>query len=289
MRAIVTPMDNPREVYALCINSISNEQLKLRMQAIATEVAAAALEYHEKVQAKNLFEIPEVDCRDEDVVIGEVTKKELSDTYSKHMRGPTKPARQVYNQLLASAPRRKCPYCGFGHASTLDHYLPKAKFPILSVLPWNLVPACKDCNTGKNAATATEQDQQTLHPYFEHPRIITDQWLYARVLTENPPVIEFFVDPPEAWHPVEKSRVLAHFRDYKLASRFSIEASNELASLKDTLGRVWLASALAGVQDHLRFTAEGKSAVHVNAWDTAMYQALVECEWYCDGGFRDFM
>ena len=288
MRSIATPMDNPHEVYALCINSISNEQLKLRMQAITAEVAAAAQEYHEKVQVKNLFEIPKIECRDEDVVIGEVTKKELSDTYSKHMRGFTKPARQLYNQLLASAPRRKCPYCGFGHASTLDHYLPKAKFPILSVLPWNLVPACKDCNTGKNAAIATVQDQQTLHPYFEHPRIVTDQWLYARVLTETPPVLEFFVNPPEVWDPVDKSRVLAHFRDYKLASRFSVEASNELASLKGTLSQVWTTSASAGVQDHLRFSAAGKSAVHVNAWDTAMYQALVESEWYCNEGFRAF-
>lgn len=288
MRAISVPAQDPQLVYDLCVNSIADEGLKARLQAIKAEVVAAAVDYQQKGLINQLFTIPAIDCDNDDIVVGQVTKKELKATYSSHMVGDSKPARRVYTDILGKAPRKKCPFCGFGQASTLDHYLPKARFPILSVLPWNLVPACKDCNTGKNAATATAQDQQTLHPYLEHPRIVSDQWLHARVLTGTPPVLEFFVSPPEDWDQVDKTRVLAHFRDYKLASRFSIEASNELANLKDTLDLVWSDSALAGVQDHLRVIAAGKKAVHVNAWDTAMYQALLKSEWYCDEGFRAF-
>ncbi|TPJ42888.1 HNH endonuclease signature motif containing protein [Mesorhizobium sp. B2-7-1] len=59
-----------------------------------------------------------------------------------------------------------CPFCGgLGHTWTLDHYLPKANFPAYSVNPSNLVPCCRDCNSGKNASFGAELHEQTLHPY----------------------------------------------------------------------------------------------------------------------------
>ena len=40
----------------------------------------------------------------------------------------------------------KCPFCGIGTVSTLDHYLPKSKYPALAITPKNMIPACRDCN-----------------------------------------------------------------------------------------------------------------------------------------------
>jgi hypothetical protein len=282
-------MHSPEEVYKLCINSIADQNLKHRLSLITDDVLAAAHEYYDKAQVRDLFSIVPTACKNEEIVVGAVTKAELKKTYSDHMLGAGKPARHIYDLLLANAPRRKCPLCGFGHATTLDHYLPKSKFPLLSVLPWNLVPACKDCNTGKNSTIATSEHEQTLHPYFEQHAIIDEQWLHARVIPGTPPVLEFYVAPPLRWSRVEKARVESHFKSYKLATRFSIEASNELASLKDIFSLFWDDLGIDGIQLHLQRAAQGKSRQHANSWDTAMYQALAASNWYLRGGFRNFL
>lgn len=289
MRAISLPTHSPEDVYNLCVNSIADKNLRYRLSLITSDIINAAHEYFDKAQARHLFSIAPVTCRNEEIVVGDVTKAELKNTYSDHMVGIGKPARHIYDLLLASAPRRKCPFCGFGQATTLDHYLPKTKFPILSVLPWNLVPACKDCNTGKSSAIATSEHEQTLHPYFEQRAVIDEQWLHARLITSTPPVLEFYVAPPLHWDPVEKARVESHFQSYKLATRFSIEASNELASLKDIYSVLWDDLGIDGIQLHLQGTARGKARQHANSWDTAMYQALAASNWYLSGGFRSFL
>lgn len=52
------------------------------------------------------------------------------------------------NKLLQS-----CPYCGLPSMLTLDHYLPRSvnRFPHLSVLTANLVPACMPCQIAKGS------------------------------------------------------------------------------------------------------------------------------------------
>jgi hypothetical protein len=55
----------------------------------------------------------------------------------------------------------RSPFCGVGHGSALDHNLPKTKFPQLLVVPLNLVPSCKNCNTGNNTVIAVSGDLKT--------------------------------------------------------------------------------------------------------------------------------
>ncbi len=42
-----------------------------------------------------------------------------------------------------------CPYCLERSTETLDHYLPKSSFPLLSITPVNLIPSCDTCNRKK--------------------------------------------------------------------------------------------------------------------------------------------
>jgi hypothetical protein len=180
----------------------------------------------------------------------------------------------------------KCPFCGFGQASTLDHYLPKAKYPQFSVLPFNLVPSCKDCNTGKSTAIATTAEGQCLHPYFDHQNFIKDQWLYAKVRETEPATIYFFVKAPEQWDNISKAKVQAHFSNFKLDSRYSVEAGNEMVSLRDVLVNYCQSLGSEWVRQHLKMEANSSASQHSNSWKTAMFQALVASDWYCDGGFR---
>lgn len=60
---------------------------------------------------------------------------------------------------------KRCPICdcSFAYSQvTLDHILPKSKFPFLSITPINLVPTCYNCNMRKNDGIPSK----VLNPYF---------------------------------------------------------------------------------------------------------------------------
>jgi len=60
-----------------------------------------------------------------------------------------------------------CPLCGSLHSGTLDHLLPKERFPAFSIFSKNLVPACK-CNGNKGQLLVGPlPGARILHPYFD--------------------------------------------------------------------------------------------------------------------------
>lgn len=275
MRAMVAPAYDPRLVYQTCINSIADENLRYRLNLSTNDIVIAAADYRQRAEAKQLYTIPSNSCGNDDIALGSVTKKELKSVYSTHMVGRAKPARVIYDSILSQAPLGRCPFCGMGHASTLDHYLPKTKYPQLSAIPLNLVPSCKDCNTGKSTAIATSAEEQSLHPYFDHNGFTSEQWLFAEVISTYPETVRYFVDPPEHWDYVSKRRVQSHFEAFKLASRYGIEAANELAGRKQFLDFLRNEYGSKALVELLIKEAASHAENHVNSWQTALYQALV--------------
>lgn len=285
MRAMTVPNYTPSQVFQECTNSIADISLRSRLEAVSQNIDYAANDYRVKAPTSQLYTILPNNCNNNDIVIGAVTKKELKDVYSAHMVPKGKPARKVYDYVLASAPRGRCPFCGFGHASTLDHYLPKSKYPQFSVLPLNLVPCCKDCNSGKHADSAITEAQQSLHPYFDHAQYVNEQWLFAAVNQTSPVTIHFYAQAPDHWADISKARVQSHFEEFKLGARYAIEASNQLACLRDTLTSYREINGVAAVKQHLTIEANTHFRQHKNSWQTAMFQSLANSDWYCDGGF----
>ncbi|MCL1463680.1 HNH endonuclease [Argonema galeatum] len=285
MRALAKPNYDPKTVYQMCVNSIRNEDLRDRLNLVTLKIVDAAGDYEQKAKAKQLYSIPPNNCENNEIALDVVTKKELKDVYSSHMVDRAKPAREIYDSLLSQPPLGRCPFCGLGHASTLDHYLPKTKYPQLSVLPLNLVPSCKDCNTGKSTAIATTAEEQSLHPYFDHQNFIDDQWLYAEVRQTKPATIYFFVKAPDNWDHISKIRVQSHFNAFNLALRYSLEAGNEMVSLRDTLVSYSKSIGSPWVKKNLEIEATSCASQHINSWKTAMFQALASSDWYCNGGF----
>ena len=206
----------------------------------------------------------------------------LKKLYTNQMVPKDKPARKYYDELMSLPPLNRCPFCGIGTVTTLDHYLPKSEFPIFSILPYNLVASCKDCNTGKLADYATTKNSQTLHPYYDD--FTYEQWLFARVLQTSPVSIEFYVSPPSAWSQIEKDRVKSHFDNYQLEKRFSIEAANSLADLREEF--MIFSSTPTDIQQELYKKFVSHDSRHKNSWETAMYQALCQNQWYCNRGYR---
>ncbi|MCK5384618.1 MAG: HNH endonuclease [Alphaproteobacteria bacterium] len=286
MREIKKPDYDNQEVYQLCVQSISDDGLRDRLNSVSGEIHQAALDYDQKAHSQNLFQIQANHADNNSVVIGHVSKKELRDLYSQHMVGSKKPARDIYDKLMANAPLGICPFCGFGVVGGLDHYLPQAKFPLTTILSLNLVPSCGDCNKGKSAGYPSTAEGQSLHPYYDHSHFISDRWLYAAIHTEQPVTLRFFVETPESWDDLSKQRVRAHFNNFDLARRLPIAAGSRLQEVQSILRQNYMEADALSVSDFLGKEAKICEGIHKNSWQTAMFWALAESEWYRNGGYR---
>lgn len=80
----------------------------------------------------------------------------------------------------------KCLYCNMVVPESLDHYLPKRKFPLLSINPLNLIPSCFGCNNRLNAVSG-RGEALVIHPYFNEIDMIYDQqWIFATLPEDQP-------------------------------------------------------------------------------------------------------
>lgn len=286
MRALTPPQLTFTDVLNTCVSSISCQTQAQNINAINPQLNNSVQDFDTKAATADLFQIQTFTGNDDAVVTGQVTKSQLKGLYTFQMVPAGKPARQYYDQIMMQAPLRICPFCGFGQVDTLDHYLPKAKFPLLSIHPNNLVPSCTPCNKGKNAGIATSKNEQCLHPYFDLGHFINEQWLFAEVIHTRPARIRYFVQAPNHWPEADKARVNCHFNDFKLASRFNIQAGDEISSLRIELDIDYQINQQTGVEQALLKKHAVASQQHTNSWKTAMYQALAVDDWYCSGGFK---
>lgn len=202
-------------------------------------------------------------------------KKDLFDLYNNRLvRG--KEPRKYYDQIMAGSKLGKCPYCGLGHVSTLDHYLPKSEFQIFSILPNNLIGCCRDCNTTKRNTVLN-----TIHPYYDD--FTKTQWLFAKV-NWSELTMEFSVDTKDINNALDKKKIEEHFRVYELARRYAIEAASELSDLRIEFENKNLTKI--DIEQELCIKFKSKP---INNWKTAMYQALSKDQCYCSGGYNKFL
>jgi RNA recognition motif-containing protein len=284
MIPIDKPNISPKDVYGKCINSVSDQILRTKFAEHSDFISNISKTYDSRAKKGKLFNFYPDNTNDLFKEFSPITKRDWNLLYSQQMVIKTKPAREIYDKLISLAPIGICPLCGFGHASTLDHYLAKSKFPLFSVLPFNLVPACKDCNTGKGNKVAITAGQQTIHPYYDRDELVTEQWLFARVIEDSPVSIHYFVDTPRHWRKVLRERAVSHFMSFDLAKRYSIQAANELSSLNPRFS-TYMMNSYNSIKDMLNEIANIEYNNHKNSWKTAMYQALANSSWYCSEGF----
>ncbi|WP_146116623.1 MULTISPECIES: HNH endonuclease [unclassified Arthrobacter] len=208
---------------------------------------------------------------------GSLTPKSFSKTIHEDMEW-------LYNQRLVKSVKgrsiwerilklggEKCPLCHIAKSRTLDHSIPKAVHPRLSVEPMNLVPACRDCNLERNVG----RGNMSLSPYFD--RWAADlRWLVATV--PNPQHPEDLIFAPERHGDLSDQRwesLTAFFEDTDLGSRYTNLAVDEFFPL-----RAALRSSFGGpppIDDVEAVLSERHIAwrdqLGHNRWQTAAYEA----------------
>lgn len=265
------------------VSGIGNEAERNRYTQAIPNAEPIEADYLLRARASTLFELPRVTathaCRDPHVWNG-LSKSDLTKLYSQYFVPREKPGRVIYDAIKVGA-QGKCPFCGgIGQVRTLDHYLPKSNFPLVSVLPANLIPSCGDCNFDKSNRFPHQGHEQTLNPYFDADHFFTQRWIHARVVHSNPPVLEFSVNPPEQWSLEDKARVIAHFEDYGLSERFAIEAAADLPETILTRHTTLSAATPEQFSSHLMEKASNQ-ALPINNWRRVMFYGLAESVWFC--------
>lgn len=278
MRSLDPPRVTSAQVLELCLLATTDAELQSRLDAVTTLLEQTATSYDANAVAETLDLIPRITS------VGAVTKAELIALYYDHFSATNGAAKTIYDQIRNAAPNKKCPLCGIGTVATLDHHLPKSKYPDLSIVPSNLVPACHFCNDKKRARYPRNRGEQTLHPYFDN-RLLNSRWVKASLHQGPPPVLIFTASPPVTWPMIDRERVQRHFTVCGLAITFASNGNDELSLLRDRLLMLGQRGGTAAVRGFLEEEVSMYSP-RQNCWQLSMYEALVSDTWFINGGFR---
>jgi hypothetical protein len=279
MYSLPKPNKTASEFFDTLVDAKRNGNVKTRMKNSKQAIIDAEAEFESKVSNAQLHTIfPHR-------TVGEVTKVEMNRLYNDKLVDKDSPGRLLYDELMIAPAHGRCPLCGHGVVATLDHHLPKSKFPSLAVTPSNLIPACRDCNSNKLADVPTSILDQTIHPYFDN--IEDNRWLYAQVLQRPLTPIKFYVEPPNDWDPSLSNRIKQHFNSFQLDKLYTALAARELISRKWSIQNSFDTGGVQGLKEVLKDNYFTNKADNLNSYKTAMYEALLNSQWYCSVGFRN--
>ncbi|MDQ4419035.1 hypothetical protein OOT33_01050 [Sphingobium sp. DEHP117] len=225
--------------------------------------------------------------------IGELDEAQLTDLQKEAMRHAftveTGPMTALRGDLLKRISVARCPFCGIGESSTLDHYLPKEKHPEFSVFPINLVPSCAVCNTRKRDRILDEGTnvRMFLHPCYD---VIPDMaFLAVRARMEaDALILSYRLTRPAGMMVQTFQHLRSHFNELDLADRYRRMGLEHLGGQYPALPRAYGAGEdAARVAEKLIEGAEDFEEVSgPNYWLAKLYRALADNNDFCDGGFE---
>ena len=204
-----------------------------------------------------------------------LSKEDMCDIYDSKFVKVERIKNKYYDHLMSLANTGKCPICGIGQASTLDHYLAKTIYPTYAVTPYNLVPVCKDCNFAKSDSIMIP-DSAPLHPYYDEVDSIN--WLEAQLIERDEGIVaEFSVSQD-----LQKSdvclyqRLKRHMDLYHLNKAYAIQATTEIAENLPFWKKKYKEWGREEFKTYLTELLAAKESFQYNTWNTALLRALIE-------------
>ncbi|MBZ9822999.1 HNH endonuclease [Mesorhizobium sp. CA4] len=276
MRRLILPAYSARNVVNQCAKSIQDKDLSARLEHIGEQIEKAEITYRQHGTAETLFTIAQ------STSVGAMTIEDMKRVY-KGTFVKSKGTRYIYDAIKKLPPNDICPMCGQRTVGTLDHYLAQSHHAAFVITPANLVPACGDCNKAKLDAQPTGADQQTLHPYFDN--VDDELWLCAIVEERSPAALLYTPDPPPHWPETMKKRLRLHFQKFGLGALYASHSAVELTNIRYGLQRIAERGTTDDIRAELIRRAESSWAANINSWQTAMYIALANSDWFCGGGY----
>lgn len=131
-----------------------------------------------------------------------------------------------HNSQIQTLNGLKCVYCGIKRqkAEDLDHYLPRSIFPAYSILSYNLIFVCKDCNQNFKKSLFVEKDgtRCILNPYFDDIENYNFLKCNINFDRETSFTLNYEVITPEGITDAKLLQVVKnHFRNLNLDARYT--------------------------------------------------------------------
>ncbi|MDP8822011.1 hypothetical protein QTO19_17540 [Serratia marcescens] len=285
MNRVIYPNIGCTDVFGTCLLSVSDSKqaYKDRLHSISGRVIREWGDFDTRCAPKNfhLF-IPCEPRKPEQLIERNVTKKDLKELYTVYMLKADSEARKVYDKLRACS-KGLCPLCGIYGVDTLDHYLPKARYPLLSVNPKNLIPACTHCNGVKSASICSTASEQTLYPYNDDSKFYQTDWVTATITAPYGILtFDFQATPPQEWLRVERDRVINHFITFGLRKKYALNAAQFVTTITSDIRRMLLDGDHITVQNHYAGLAVKQKE---NSTLRVVYNAIANDLNICGGRF----
>ncbi|MFC4231475.1 HNH endonuclease [Parasediminibacterium paludis] len=288
MIKLLKPDYKVEEVYLLCLSNYEDADKKQRLTDCKDFVVKASNDYEQyaKTNSLNYFIPVKVTKQNKnDKIINDlVSVEELNDVYTNKFAAKGSPGRHIYDKIKTIAKLGTCPLCCHRDVTQLDHYLPKANHPLLSVTPINLVPSCSDCNKIKLANSPSKKEEETIHPYYDD--LENSVWLNANVIQSTPPTIVYSVIKPLEWDDTLFKRVQYHFEILQLNDLYSVQAAKELVEINHSISEKFGEGGSEAVKKYLSGEAISRSKTNKNSWKAALYTVISKDDWYCSEGFQ---
>lgn len=279
MRKLNFPVEDAIDVFDICISKVQNVDLKERLENCKPLIATAVNDYIIKAP---IIELHTIETHNS--INGNVSAEEMKKVYTDRMVGATSPGRYIYDKWRASAPNNICPLCAQRTTDTLEHHLPKGNYPIYSVVPINIFPACSSCNKIKLALIVNSPEREPIHPYFDD--VEDELWLKAEVIETKPASLRFYTIKPDTWDNIKYERINNHFRLFELEKLYASHSGEELAMNYFRINRLFETGGALSVKNFLEDSWLSMRNANINSWQTATYEALYNSNWYQEGGYR---
>lgn len=258
-----------------CIANMKKSELKENIIASKDEIITESTKYDKKACEEKLSSIYA-----HSKLKSGASKNDMIKLYNNKFVPKGEGGRKYYDAIKLLSPNKRCPYCGQREVSTLDHYLPKAKYPMYAITPYNLVPSCQDCNKCKTDDVFKSREDETIHPYYDD--FATERWIVSRMIEKEPVAFEFKVECPSNWDNVKKERANIHFEKFRLNELYQPNASEEFISCLNGIKRLYKRGGKELVIEDLKEKIEDREAIRLNTWQAAMYQAIIDSIWFWD-------
>lgn len=163
MRSVNKPDFTLKDFYENFVSKMSNKSKnhpdrKGKYLAIESDLLGAEKEYKNKAKTNTLLEIKTGHPQFYNIA-DDLTNKDFIDLYDKFRA--SKNTRKYYEKILKLADN-KCVYCEKASGNEhVDHILPKSKYDMYTVTPYNLIPSCSKCNEKKTGKVG-----KYYHPAF---------------------------------------------------------------------------------------------------------------------------
>ena len=270
MRHLVKPEFDVKKIVEECSEHYRDDNKKQRFKENSEYIQKMSQEYDTHANSGDWIAITR-----EDMVNGIINAADMKNLYEKKFVAHPEIRQKYYDKILSLAKGGRCPICGIGQVSNLDHYLAKSIYPTYTVTPINLVPVCRDCNFYKFDKSIRENDDAPLHPYYEDVDDL--EWLCAKITVNNDIFVatyfvnyEIEIDAPELY-----TRLCNHFKIYKLAVAYSTQATTEIAENLLFWKEKYFEWGEVEFRKYLQDCLRSKEKHQKNTWNTALLRALI--------------